>query len=147
MPRLSIDIDITYLPIHDRQRSLRDIDESLDRIIETIIESKSGIRAWRTAGGGRSGTRILVSESRTQIKIETSPVTRGAVYPPLTMTASDAVTERFGFVEMAVLAFEDLYGGKLHAALDRQHPRDLFDVMLLYENEGISDKLFRAFMV
>ena len=63
------------------------------------------------------------------------------------MTASDAVTDRFGFVEMKVLAFEDLYGGKLHAALDRQHPRDLFDVKLLYENEGITDELFRAFMV
>ena len=45
-----------------------------------------------------------------------------------------------------VLAFEDLYGGKLHAALDRQHPRDLFDVKLLYEHEGLTDDLFRAFM-
>ena len=46
-----------------------------------------------------------------------------------------------------MLAFEDLYGGKLHAALDRQHPRDLFDVKLLYENEGLTDDLFRVFMV
>ena len=63
------------------------------------------------------------------------------------MKTSDAVTEHFGFVETRVLAFEDLYGGKLHAALDRRHPRDLFDVKLLYENEGITDELFRAFMV
>ena len=41
------------------------------------------------------------------------------------------VTEHFGFAEMNILAFEDLYSGKLHAALDRQHPRDLFDVMIL----------------
>ena len=63
------------------------------------------------------------------------------------MVASETVTEQFGFVEMNVLAFEDLYGGKLHAALDRQHPRDLFDVKLLYENEGLTDDLFRVFMV
>ena len=63
------------------------------------------------------------------------------------MTASDAVTELFGFVETTVLAFEDVYGGKLAAALDRQHPRDLYDVKLLYENEGLTADLFRAFMV
>ena len=62
------------------------------------------------------------------------------------MTTSDPVTQ-FGFVEMQVLAFDDLYGGKLHAALDRQHPRDLFDVKLLYENEGLTEDLFRVFMV
>lgn len=45
------------------------------------------------------------------------------------------------------MAFEDLYGGKLHAALDRRHPRDLFDVRLLYQNEGLTDDLFRVFMV
>ncbi len=63
------------------------------------------------------------------------------------MTACEAVTDRFGFVETRVLAFQDLYGGKLHAALDRQHPRDLFDVKLLYENEGLTEELFRVFMV
>jgi hypothetical protein len=48
---------------------------------------------------------------------------------------------------MPVLAFEDLFAGKLHAALDRQHPRDLYDVHLLYENEGLTDDLFRVFLV
>ena len=89
----------------------------------------------------------MVSDGSAQIKIETSPVTRGAVYPARTMVASETVTEQFGFVETNVLAFEDLYGSKLHAALDRQHPRDLFDVKLLYENEGLTDDLFRVFMV
>ncbi len=88
----------------------------------------------------------MVSDGQVRIKIETS-VTRGAVHPARTMIASDAVTEQFGFVETSVLAFEDLYGGKLHAAFDRQHPRDLFDVMLLLENEGLTADLFRTFMV
>lgn len=42
---------------------------------------------------------------------------------------------------------EDLFGSKLHAALDRQHPRDLFDVKLLYDNEGLTEDLFRVFLV
>ena len=43
--------------------------------------------------------------------------------------------------------FGDLFGGKIHAALDRQHPRDLYDIKLLYENEGITDELFRTFLI
>jgi len=46
-----------------------------------------------------------------------------------------------------VLSFEDVYAGKFVAALDRQHPRDLFDVMLLLDNEGISGRLLDAFVV
>jgi len=48
---------------------------------------------------------------------------------------------------MQVVAFEDLFGGKMHAAVDRQHPRDLFDMKLLYENEGMTDPLFRTFLI
>ena len=147
MPRLSVDIDLTYLPVHDRERSLKDIDETLDRITVAITDRYPRVQARRIAGGGNNDTRIMVSNGRVQTKIETSPVTRGAVHPPTMMTVSDTVIERLGFVEMNVLAFEDLYGGKLHAALDRQHPRDLFDVMLLYQNEGLTDELFRVFMV
>lgn len=147
MPRLSVDIDLTYLPVGDREASLTDIDEALDRIMASVTKRNPKVQARRIAGGGNNDTRIMVSDGRAQVKIETSPVTRGAVYPPTMMMASDAVTEQFGFAEMNVLAFEDLYGGKLHAALDRQHPRDLFDVKLLYDNEGLTDDLFRVFMV
>ena len=147
LPRLSVDLDLTWVPVADRRSSLREIDDALDRITAAIARRYSRFDARRVAGGGGSDTRIMVSGERTQVKIETSPVTRGTVYPTRSMPASDAVIERFGFVEANVLAFEDLYGGKLHAALDRRHPRDLFDVKLLYENEGLTDDLFRVFMV
>lgn len=45
------------------------------------------------------------------------------------------------------MSFADLYAGKLVAALDRQHPRDLFDVRDLLAREGIGDDLRRAFLV
>lgn len=115
--------------------------------MSTIAGRNPRVHVRRIAGGGGGDTRVMVSDGQTRIKIETSPVARGAVYGARSMTTSEAVTERFGFVEANVLAFEDLYGGKLHAALDRQHPRDLFDVKLLYENEGLTDDLFRVFMV
>ena len=147
MPRLSIDIDLVYLPISDRATALKDIDVTLDRIMRAIADRNPRAQARRIAGGGNNDTRILVQTGQAQVKIETSAAIRGAVRLPTRMTVSDAVAEHFGFAEMNVLAFEDLYGGKLHAALDRQHPRDLFDVMVLYQNEGLTEDLFRVFLV
>ena len=147
MPRLSVDIDLTWLPVGERSSSLREIDDTLDRIATSIIRRNPGVTARRASGVGSSDTRIVVTRGRVQIKIETSPVARGTVLPPRTMVASESVTEQFGFLEMKVLSFEDLYAGKLVAALDRQHPRDLFDVKLLYDNDGLTDDLFRVFMV
>ena len=147
MPRLSVDIDLVHVPVADRLSSLAEIDRALDRIAAAITARNPRVAARRIAGGGDSDTRIMVSDGRSQVKIEISPVMRGAVHATRPMVASETVTEQFGFVEMNVLAFEDLYGGKLHAALDRQHPRDLFDVMLLYANAGLTDNLFWTFMV
>ena len=76
-----------------------------------------------------------------------TPVLRGCVYEPETRSVSPAVEERFGFAEIQVVSFADLYAGKLVAALDRQHPRDLFDVRDLLANEGIDDTLRKAFIV
>jgi len=36
---------------------------------------------------------------------------------------------------------------RLFAALDRQHPRDIFDIMLLLKNEGITDQVRKSFLV
>lgn len=71
------------------------------------------------------------------------PVLRG----PRIMRVTRAVEEVFGFAKMPVLAFEDPYAGKLCAALDRQHPRELYDVHLLYSHCGMTDDLFRTFLV
>lgn len=75
------------------------------------------------------------------------PVLRGTVYDPVVMSVVSAVEDTFGFAEMQVVSFADLYAGKIVAALDRQHPRDLFDVRDLLASEGISDELRRAFLV
>lgn len=146
LPRLSVDIDLTYLPVKDRAESLADIDAAMNRIM-TRINSLPKVTGKRIAGGGGGDTRVEANTSNAVVKIETSPVMRGTVLPPESKRVSDAVEEEFGFAETQVVAFEDLYGGKFHAALDRQHPRDLYDVKLLYENETITDELFRVFLV
>lgn len=82
-----------------------------------------------------------------RIKIELSPVLRGSVFPEELREVSPSVEEQFGFVEMQLLSIPDLYAGKICAALDRQHPRDLFDVKLLLENEGLTEDLVKTFLV
>ena len=92
-------------------------------------------------------TKVLVRQRNTLVKIEVTPVLRGCVFEPEQRTVSRVVEAAFGFAEMQVVSFADLYAGKLVAALDRQHPRGLFDVRDLLASEGIGDELRTAFIV
>jgi len=74
-------------------------------------------------------------------------VLRGTVYAPVITAVVPIVEDMFGYAEMQVVSSADLYAGKIVAALDRQHPRDLFDVRDLLAKDGISDELRRAFLV
>lgn len=73
---------------------------------------------------------------------------RGTVHPvrtaALTPTARDTL---LADLEIPVVSLEDVYAGKLVAAMDRQHPRDLFDVMQLFAHEGITAGIRRAFVI
>lgn len=108
-PRLSVDIDLTYLPMPSRDAALKNIDETLERIVALIKARNPVLAARRILGGGAGKTNAAVSDGHSEIKNETSPVMRGTVAKPTTMTASDAVIERFGFVEANVVSFEGLY--------------------------------------
>lgn len=147
MPRLSVDIDLTFLPVMPREESLAAIEAALLRIKKSIETSIMGARAHESRQGDGSLTRLVVQQGRTQIKIEVTPVLRGCVFAPEARPVSPAVEDAFGFAEMQVVSLADLYAGKIMAALDRQHPRDLFDIRDLLANEGISDELRQAFIV
>lgn len=146
LPRLSVDIDLMYLPMHGRKQALTEIDTAMQRIAASILAEIPGARVTETKAEGAT-LRLLVLADATQVKIELSPVLRGVVSDPKLAQVTEAVEEEFGFAEIAVVSFEDLYAGKLVAALDRQHPRDLFDVRDLLANEGFTDDLRRAFLV
>jgi len=149
LPRLSVDIDLTYLPVADRDKSLAEIDDALRRIGERIKSVMKGIRVTESTPATQQTINklILRTPDRVQIKIEVTPVLRGCVYNPKTMTVCSKAEEQFGFAEIRVLSFADLYAGKIMATLDRQHPRDLFDVYQLLENEGINDEMRTALII
>jgi hypothetical protein len=83
------------------------------------------------------------------IKIEPNFIMRGRLYPlEHTQLCQRVNTDFHSFLsDIPMLASAELYAGKLCAALNRQHPRDLFDVKLLLENEGITDEIRHAFVV
>ena len=147
MPRMSVDIDLTYVPVADRETSLQDIDASMKRIADALSKGLLAQVAASAPKGERSITKLVVRVDSAQIKIEVTPVLRGCVYQPQVRSVSPRVEEAFGFAEISVVSFPDLYAGKIVAALDRQHPRDLFDVRDLLANEGIDEKLRSAFIV
>jgi hypothetical protein len=146
LPRLSVDIDLMYLPVNERPEASADIDAAMKRIKAAALAELPGARITENVHDGAI-LRLLVMAEGTQVKIEVSPVLRGVVHEPATIPVTEAVEEVFGFAETSVVSFEDLFAGKLVAALDRQHPRDLFDVRGLLAHEGLSADLREAFIV
>ncbi|MGE8430108.1 MAG: nucleotidyl transferase AbiEii/AbiGii toxin family protein [Sphingobacterium sp.] len=147
LPRLSVDIDLLYLPMEDRDASLENIRAALARITDSIKKSIAGAQVQNTTLQQDNSLRIIVSLNDVRVKIELSPVIRGSLFPAVRMEVRPQVEKEFGYAEMLVASHPDLYAGKLCAALDRQHPRDLFDVKQLYENEGLTEELRKTFLV
>ncbi|MGZ6371048.1 MAG: nucleotidyl transferase AbiEii/AbiGii toxin family protein, partial [Bdellovibrionota bacterium] len=146
LPRLSVDIDLTYLPTSTREDSISAIGQALERIAELLKKQGLRVEAGKTAR--RQIHKLFVSDRYGRIKIEPNFVLRGTVHPVERCDLTPSAEEAFETsVTMQVASVPDLYGGKLCAALDRQHPRDLFDVRLLLANEGITEPIRRTFVV
>lgn len=146
-PRLSVDIDLVYLPMKNRDEALQEISEALDVISADLKIAFKDVELTEAYKSKRDALRLIVARNGVQIKVELSPVLRGTVYESQLMEVCSAVEDEFGYVEVPVVALADLYAGKICAALDRQHPRDLFDVKWLLENEGLTDEIRKALIV
>ena len=146
LPRLSVDIDLLYIPMNDRETALLNIKAALSRL-STLIQQKIPRTKVQATHLQSDALRLIVSQDEIRIKVELSPVIRGTVFSEVRMEVVEEVEKEFGYVEMQVASFPDLYAGKICAALDRQHPRDLFDVKFLLENEGLTDDLRKTFLL
>jgi hypothetical protein len=147
MPRLSVDIDLAYLPLVSREDSLAGISGALEQLAGEIETGLPGTTVQGQAVAGVTG-RLVVNAENAQIKVEPNFVFRGALFPVETRTlCASAQAEFERFVESRILSEADLYGGKICAALDRQHPRDLFDVHLMFGDPGFTDDIRSAFTV
>lgn len=148
MPRLSVDIDLTYVPDSDRASALAGIAAGLGRIKARAEGLLPGARLSLVPQGDDLEVKMHCQRGRARVKIEVNPLQRGSLWPVRTLACSDAVQDAFeSFVEVPVVSHADLFGGKVAAALDRQHPRDLFDVRHLLDVEGLGSDVRAGLLV
>ncbi len=146
LPRLSVDIDLVYLPLSPRAQALAETRDALASMAARGEHLVPGLQVL-DAGGIDSPKQIVIME-QARIKVEPNPVMRGTVFPMETRRLVPAAEALFGLsVAVPVVSHADLYAGKFCAALDRQHPRDWFDVGLLLQNEGVDEPLRQAFVI
>jgi hypothetical protein len=147
MPRLSVDLDLVF-PDHTlpREQALEQITAALRQSAERL--RPQGFQTHTVPAMDASETKLLVRRGNIEVKIEVNFVMRGTLHPIRTASLTAKAREALlADLELPVASLEDVYGGKLVAALDRQHPRDLFDVMQLFAHEGITPGIRRAFVV
>ena len=147
MPRLSVDIDVVFVP-HElpRDDALRAIGDEL-AVAQARVEALGFAASLRKSKEGNEA-KMFVSGAGVEVKVEVNFVFRGTVLPPERRSLTSAAQQMFAAnVDLPILAAPELYGGKLVAALDRQHPRDLFDVQLMLAGGGWSEPLLDCFVV
>jgi hypothetical protein len=144
MPRLSVDLDLVYIDHQPaRDEALQHIGAAL-AATATILESR-GMRCER--GSDAEETKLFVERDRVRVKIEVNHVFRGTVLPVASRPLSENTQNTFFTdIELPVLHPDELYGSKLVAAMDRQHPRDLFDVLGLFARDGLTQGIVECFV-
>lgn len=132
LPRYSVDIDVTYILIEDREKSLKSINMHLITLKHEIEKSVPGIRVIHKP----DVWKLLCVKDGTTIKIEVNGTKRGIIGEVERLQLCIKAKEEFGMTCFAnIVPWSQLYGGKIAAALGRQHPRDLFDCRDITPNE------------
>ena len=124
LPRYSVDIDITYVPLEDRETSLKNINTHLSSLKTAIEKVVPGIRVTHKP----DVWKLQCVKDGTTIKIEVNGTKRGILGDIEKLQLCEKAKDEFGLTCFAnIVSWSQLFGGKIAAALSRQHPRDLFD--------------------
>lgn len=146
MPRLSVDIDVVYTAwATPRDDALREVSEANVATADRLERLGFGARTVSSKGLGES--KLLIERGGVQVKVETNLVFRGTVLPVETRPLAPSASTMFSAeLSLPTLALDELYGSKLVAAMDRQQPRDLFDVWRMFETVGLTDGAVECFV-
>jgi predicted nucleotidyltransferase component of viral defense system len=146
LPRLSVDLDLVYrIHLDAREVALATIHSEIGKMASELTAMGFLVEAAKNPQGDE--VKLFIREGQSRIKVEINYVFRGSIRPIELSNLSPTVEDQF-FTELTLptLAMEELYGSKLVAAMDRQHPRDLFDVLGLYESSGLSEAVVECFV-
>jgi len=141
LPRYSVDIDVTYIPIQAREESLSAIKHHLNEVKDKIKTLIPGIVIQERPN------KLICTYQGIIVKIEVNDVKRGVITDTVIVPLCQAAQDAFGaFCEAKIVPLSQLYGGKITAALDRQHPRDLFDVKYMLDYIQDFDEVKQGFV-
>lgn len=122
LPRCSVDVDLTYIPLGSREEGLAEIDKKLATISQQLQRAVPEVNIRPVPN------KLLCTLGRSTVKIEVNGIKRGIIGPTIDLPLCDKTQAEFGmYCKARIVLLEQLYGGKIAAALGRQHPRDLFD--------------------
>lgn len=146
-PRLSVDIDLCYLPLESREETFNHLHEILKQI-KTDLENDLKLDVTSNHPfDGKKEAKLTARKDDIEVKIEPNYTLRSSLFNSVIIPLSPLAQKKFGVeVEVLCLSLPDTFGGKICAALDRQHPRDLFDVKNLFDNEGITVDVKDSFL-
>jgi hypothetical protein len=130
MPRLSVDVDLTYIPIQDRDTSLTSIKQSLDFIKRALEQAYPEMSVEHK----KRESKLIITNKKAYTLPENKKL------------CIQAQEEFELFCETQVVEKGHLFGGKICAALDRQHPRDLFDISNMLKKEPFSEIIKKGFI-
>jgi hypothetical protein len=146
LPRLSVDIDVVFTDhVASREAALRMIGAALE-VARTEL-NRRGLQADSPVRTQGDESKLFLRRGRQQVKVEVNHVFRGTILPVQTQSLTPESRRLFTTeVKAQVLATAELYGSKLVAALDRQHPRDLFAVHCLFGSGGLTEEMVECFV-
>lgn len=122
--RYSVDIDVTYIPIENRQQSLASINQKLLEVKKNIEKTIPGVVVKHKP----DVWKLLCTLGDATVKIEVNATKRGIIGDVVELPLCEKARNEFSMgCKARTVSFSQLYGGKITAALSRQHPRDLFD--------------------
>jgi predicted nucleotidyltransferase component of viral defense system len=147
LPRLSVDIDLAYTGKENRDIAFAAINDIFSNIAKRL-HRLSDVYVDIKYAANKVAKQIIISRNYVTVKVEINHIFRGAVYPTIEAPLCNKAQEIFKrFYIIPILSKEDLYAGKICAALDRQHPRDLFDMHIFFKNDNLDERLKQAFIV
>jgi predicted nucleotidyltransferase component of viral defense system len=146
MPRLSVDIDVVFTEhTMSRDDALQTIESDL-KDAAAILEAQGYTVAVPRKPNGED-VKLFVRDDRAEVKIEVNHIFRGILLPITAVPLSPAAQEMFtSQLSVPMLDRAEIYGSKLVAAMDRQHPRDIFDVLKMYEKFGLDGAFVECFV-
>ena len=139
-PRASVDIDLVYLPLNDRSTAIQQIRDEMQQL--TAKFNKYGLTAIiKHISQDNPVGKIEIGRNRIKIIVEPNTSLRGNLYFPEYKDLCKSAQQIFQKEAVVkCLAYLELYAGKLNAMVDRQHPRDIFDMYLYWrKNKTLKD--------